>query len=82
MALMKHCPKCKRNWAVAGTQKCPYCNCGLAEGSARIQTIADDIADYKATPQSAKDLLQRVCSKLVDLRCPHCGEAINVTIDT
>lgn len=53
-----------------------------AIGSAPPRPIANEIADYKATPQAAKDLLNKVVSKLIDLRCPHCGEAVNVTIET
>lgn len=46
------------------------------------RTIADEIADYKATPESAKRTLRKVVEKLIDLRCPHCGESVSVTIET
>lgn len=47
----------------------------------RPRTIADEIADYKATPESSKRALRKVVEQLIDLRCPHCGEAVSVTVE-
>lgn len=50
--------------------------------SAPKRTIADDIAEYKATRgTSTVKLLHRVLDKLVDLRCPHCRERVSVILD-
>lgn len=86
---MKHCAKCLRNWDVDGNQKCPYCNCGLmagsapAHGSVATRTIADSIAEYKATRGTAAvKLLHHVLGKLIGLKCNHCGKEVSVTIES
>ena len=46
------------------------------------RTIADAIAEYKATRNTAAvKLLHRVLDKLVGLKCPHCREAVSVVLD-
>lgn len=54
-----------------------------AQGQVRKpRTIADSLADYKTTPESAKSLIRRLLDKLIDLRCPHCGRSVPVTIES
>jgi hypothetical protein len=54
----------------------------LATGSATPITIADAIAEYKATRgTSAVNLLHKVLDQIIGLRCPQCGEDIKVTLE-
>lgn len=46
------------------------------------RTIADAISDYQKTPEAAKDVMGRITDKLMGLYCPHCHEAVPVTIET
>jgi hypothetical protein len=45
-------------------------------------TMEAAIADYNNTPESAKDLIRRLTEKLIDLKCPHCHQAVGVEIPT
>lgn len=49
--------------------------------SPQVRTIADAIADYKTTPQSAKDMIHKLVSTIVGLHCAHCGKPVPVTIE-
>lgn len=55
-----------------------------ASGSvAKVRTIADSIADYKATRGTpAVKLLHRVLDKIIGLKCPHCHGDVNITIES
>jgi K+-transporting ATPase c subunit len=50
-------------------------------GSVAGPTIADAIAEYKATRgSSAVKLLHKVLDKIIGLKCPHCHGDVNITI--
>jgi len=56
---------------------------GSAICSVATPTIADEIAEYKATREtSAVNLLNRVLDKIIGLKCPHCGENVSITIES
>lgn len=47
----------------------------------KATTIADAIAEYKATrDSSAVKLLHRVLDKIIGLKCPHCGNDVPIVI--
>lgn len=51
--------------------------------SVATRTIADSIAEYKATRGTpAVKLLHHVLGKLIGLKCNHCGKEVSVVIDT
>ncbi len=52
-----------------------------ASGSVAGPTIADAIAEYKATRgSSAVKLLHKVLDKIIGLKCPHCHGDVSITI--
>lgn len=42
------------------------------------RTITDELADYKNTPDSAKDLMRRLTEKFIGLKCPNCGHGVPI----
>lgn len=48
-------------------QPCPACQ---GTGVVKVRTIADSIADYKATPESAKESIRRAYGLLIDTGLP------------
>ena len=54
-----------------------------ANGSVATRTIADDIAEHKATRGTATaKLLDRVLDKLIGLKCNHCGKEVAVEMES
>lgn len=74
------CGKPTRYWLTPHTPLCPACAAGSAPV---VPTIAEEIAEYNATKNSsAAKLLHRVLDKITGLRCPHCGNDVNITLDS